>query len=82
MFLILYHEKSVAEKLSSVITAFRVSSRQQFSIVCTPIDVRNDVKKSFEHFDVISMVDKDKDHGKLLSICFFNNIDSFDVHLR
>ena len=39
-------------------------------------------KKGFEHFDVISMVDKDKDHGKLLSICFFNNIDSFDVHLR
>ena len=27
--------------------------------------------KSFEHFDVISMVDKSLDHGKLLSTCFF-----------
>ena len=24
---------------------------------------------SFEHFDVISVVDKRRDHGKLLSIC-------------
>ena len=26
--------------------------------------------KSFEHFDLISMVDKSKNHGKLLSTCF------------
>jgi len=32
---------------------------------------------SFEHFDVISMVDKSTDHGKLLSIVFYNNIDIF-----
>ena len=36
--------------------------------------------QSFEHPDVISMVDKITDHGKLLSICFYNNIDSFDIH--
>ena len=28
--------------------------------------------KSFEHFDLISMVDKSKNHGKLLSTCFYN----------
>ena len=28
--------------------------------------------KSFEHFDPISMVDKSKNHGKLLSTCFYN----------
>ena len=34
--------------------------------------------QSFVHFDVISMVHKSTDHGKLLSICFFyNNIDRF-----
>ena len=33
--------------------------------------------KSLEHFGVISMVDKSKDHGKLLSICCYNTIDSF-----
>jgi len=27
--------------------------------------------KSFEHFDVIAMVDKSRDNGKLLTICFF-----------
>ena len=34
--------------------------------------------QSFVHFDVISMVHKSTDDGKLLSICFFyNNIDRF-----
>ena len=27
--------------------------------------------QSFEHFDVISMVDDSTGHGKLFSICFF-----------
>ena len=36
--------------------------------------------QNFEHFDFISMVDKRTYHGKLLSIFFYNNIDSFDVH--
>ena len=86
--------KNLSWKLSSVITAFRVGNRQYFSMVCTLIDVRNDIKRgttsrrrvvslqSFEHFDVIFMFDKDIDHVKLMSICFFNNIDRFDVHLR
>ena len=29
--------------------------------------------QSFQHLEVISMVHKSTDHGKLLSICFFNN---------
>ena len=29
----------------------------------------------FEHFDVTSVVDKSRDHGKLLSICSFNYYD-------
>ena len=33
--------------------------------------------KSLENFDVISMVDKSIGHGKLLSICCYNTIDSF-----
>ena len=86
--------KNLSWKLSSVITAFRVGNRQYFSMVCALIDVRNDIKRgttrlrlvvslqSFEHFDVIFMFDKDIDHVKLMSICFFNNVDRFDVHLR
>ena len=35
----------------------------QFFVVCTFIDHRN---LSFEHFDVICMVDKSTDHKKLL----------------
>ena len=31
----------------------------------------------FEHLDIISMFDETIDHGKLFSICFYNNIDSF-----
>ena len=27
--------------------------------------------QSFEHFDVIYLVDKNTDHGQLSSICFF-----------
>ena len=39
---------------------------------------------SFEHFDVISMIYKNSNHGKCLSICFlfvfffYKNIDGFD----
>ena len=34
--------------------------------------------QSFEHFDVISMIDKSRDHGILSSIfVFYGNIDSF-----
>ena len=59
-------------------------------MVCTLIDHRNDVKtfqiqvqpsrrrlvslQSFEHFDVISTVDKSTERGKVLSICFFTII--------
>ena len=49
-------------------------------MVCTLIDHRNDVNmfkptasgftEKLEHFDVISMVDKSIDNGKLLSTCF------------
>ena len=50
------------------------------------IDHRNDVNmlktQSFEHFDVICMVDKSTDHRKLLFICYFHTIDNFDVHFR
>ena len=35
--------------------------------------------QSFEHFDVIYLVDKNTDHGQLSWFAFYNNIDSFDV---
>ena len=70
-----------------------LTNQQQFSMVNTLIDHRNDVKifktqvgppwihgttsrrrvfsqQSFEHYDVISMVAKSIEHGKLLSIYF------------
>ena len=56
-----------------------ISNWQQFSIICTPIDHRNDVKmlktqlQRIEHF-FVSIVDKSKDHEKLLSICFIKKI--------
>jgi len=56
-------------------------------MACTRIDHRNDARmfkaqvvlmQSFEHFDVISMIDKSRDHGILSSIfIFYGNIDSF-----
>lgn len=42
------------------------------------IDHRNDVKICLKlcietsHFDVISLVDEGKDHGKLLSVCYLD----------
>ena len=49
-------------------------------MVGTLIDHKNDANvqtaqrvvllKGLEHFDLISMVDKSKNHGKLLSTCF------------
>ena len=30
--------------------------------------------QSFEHFDIIFLVNKSINHGKLLSICFYHNI--------
>ena len=55
-------------------------------MVCILIDHRNDVNmlktQSFEHFDVICMVDKSTSHIKLLSICYFPTIDNFDVYFR
>ena len=62
-------------------------NRPQFFKVYTLIDHSNDIKMfktqvepravSFEHFDVISTVKKNRDHGKLRSILvFYNNIDS------
>ena len=70
-----------------------LTNRQQFSMVNTFIEHKDDVEvfktqveppwihgttsrrrvfsqQSFEHYDVISMVDKSIEHGKLLSICF------------
>ena len=54
-----------------------MANRQQFSMVCILIDHKDGVKKvqnfavkpldEFEHHDVISIVDKSKDHVKLLS---------------
>ena len=38
--------------------------------------------KSFEHFDVISMVDKSTDHGKMLSICFLQSHRQFCCPFR
>ena len=37
--------------------------------------------KRFEHFDVVSKVDNSTDHGKLLSIFFYNIIDGFEVEV-
>ena len=57
-----------------IVNGMEITNGQQFYMVCTLIDHTNDVKMSktlsFEHVDVISMVDKNTDHGKLLSICF------------
>ena len=38
--------------------------------------------QSFEHFDVISVVDKSTDHGKLLLICLFVCFDFFTISLK
>ena len=51
-------------------------NQQPFSTVCTLTGRRNDVMmfksmQSFEHFVVISMVDKSTNHGKLLSTFVF-----------
>ena len=82
MFLILYHEKSVAENFPVQLRLLELAIDNNFPLSVPLSTLEMTSKKSFEHLDVISMVDKDKDRGKLLSICFFNNIDSFDVHLR
>ena len=48
----------------------------QFSMVCALVNHENYIKKfktqaeSFEHFDIISMLNKSTDHRKFLSICF------------
>ena len=49
------------------------TDRQQLFMVLTLIDYRNDkmfnsLQLSFQHFDVISMVDRSTDNGKLLPI--------------
>ena len=62
--------------------SFQNTNQQQFSMVCTLTDHRNYIKMfktlqwnhsqfhlGFEHFDIISMVNKKTDHGKLLLIC-------------
>ena len=36
--------------------------------------------KIYKHFDLISIVDKSTDSGKLFSIFFYNNIEGFYVH--
>ena len=38
--------------------------------------------QSFEHFDVIAIIDKRIDRGKFFRFVFYNNIDSFFVHSR
>ena len=39
--------------------------------------------QSFEHLDVISMVDEGTDHGKLLfDLFFYHNMDTFDIHFH
>ena len=38
--------------------------------------------QSFEHFDVISVVDKSTDHGKLLLICLFVCFVFFTISLK
>ena len=61
-----------------------LSNQQQFpwSVLLLTIEMTSKCSKttscrrvvslqSFEHFDVISMVNKSTDHGKLLSVCFF-----------
>ena len=61
----------------------KLTNLQQFSMVCTLITIEMtfghsklkwnhepQAMQSFEHFDVISVVDKSIDHGKLLSNCF------------
>ena len=60
--------------MSKLSVLFQKTDRQQLFMVRTLIDRRNDFKMfktlqvSFQHFDVISMVDKSTDNGKLLPI--------------
>ena len=47
-------------------------NQQQFSMLCTIINHRNDIiisKLKWNHFGIISMVDKSTDHGTFLLIC-------------
>ena len=60
---------------------FQITNQQQFSMVCTLIDHRNDIKMfktlQWNHYrftwvlniDIISMVNNKTDCGKLLLIC-------------
>ena len=63
--------ENACQKLSVL---FQKTDRQQLFMVRTLIDRRNDFKMfktlqvSFQHFEVISMVDKSTDNGKLLPI--------------
>ena len=60
--------------MSKLSVLFQKTDRQQLFMVRTLIDRRNDFKMfktlqvSFQHFEVISMVDKSTDNGKLLPI--------------
>ena len=60
--------------MSKLSILFEKTDRQQLFMVRTLIDRRNDFKMfktlqvSFQHFEVISMVDKSTDNGKLLPI--------------
>ena len=52
---------------------FKKTDRQQLFMVLTVIDYKNDkmfnsLQLSFQHFDVISMVDRSTDNEKLLPI--------------
>ena len=59
--------------MSKLSVLFQKTDRQQLFVVLTLIDHRNDkmfktLQLSFQHFDVISMVNKSTDNGKLLPI--------------
>ena len=59
--------------MSKLSVFFNKTDRQQLFMVLTLIDYRNDkmfnsLRLSFQHFDVIPMVDRSTDNGKLLPI--------------
>ena len=69
-----FTQKLQRKCMSKLSVLFQKTDRQQLFMVRTLIDRRNDFKMlktlqvSFQHFEVISMVDKSTDNGKLLPI--------------
>ena len=65
--LFLFFHNNIHESFDVLFQSIKVSRRIASVMLCRIVVPQ----QSFEHFDVISMVDKSTDHGKLLLTCLF-----------